>query len=72
MVAWRAYWRAAPMASATLRPRSSTSPVISSGKPAGPHRPMTSVPSGRPPAISRYDSAVPSAPCGPSAWPGQG
>ena len=35
------------------RLRSSTSPVTSSGKRSSPARPMTSVPSGRPPAISR-------------------
>ncbi len=72
MVAWRAYWRAAPIARATRRLRSSTRPVTSSGKRGSPDRPMTSVPSGLPPAISRYARAAPWVPCGPSASAGQG
>ncbi len=57
-------WRApvaAPMARAIRRLRS-MSPAISSGKAVSPARPMTRVPSGRPPAISRYASAAPLTP----------
>ncbi len=60
MVACRVYWRAAATARATRRTKSSMRPVTSSGIRVTPARPSTSVPSPRPPAISRYATAAPS------------